>query len=135
MYRRVPAGALDPLQKPLGPVYTLLRRKYYFDELYGLLFVRPAYWLAETVVYRWIDRGLIDGFLHAVGRLALRIGSALRNYIDLPVVNGTADRLSEAVKRAGREFRALQTGRVQQYLIVGMTFTALLVGYVLVRKP
>lgn len=135
VYRRHPAGAADPLQKPLGPIYTLLQRKYYFDELYDLAFVRPAYWLAETVVYRWLDRGLIDGFLHAVGRLALRMGSALRNYIDLPVVNGTADRLSEAIKRAGRELRALQTGRVQQYLIVGMTFTALLISYVLVRQP
>ncbi len=135
VYRRVPAGAPDPLERPLGPIYTLLRRKYYFDELYDLAVVRPAYWLAETFVSRWIDRGLIDGFLHAVGRLALRIGSALRNYIDLPIVNGTADRLSEAVKRLGREGRALQTGRVQQYLIVGMAFTALIVGYVLIRKP
>ncbi|MEW6568256.1 MAG: NADH-quinone oxidoreductase subunit L [Chloroflexota bacterium] len=135
VYRRLPAGAPDPLQKSLGPVYTLLQRKYYFDELYDLAFVRPAYWLAETFTSRWIDRGVIDGFLHAVGRLALRLGSGLRNYIDLPVINGTADRLSETVKRFGREFRVLQTGRVQQYLIVGLTFTGLLISYVLVRKP
>ncbi len=134
VYRRAPAGAEDPLRKPLGFVYTVLERKYGFDELYGWI-VDRAYWLAETFVYRWVDRGVIDGFLHGVGRMALRVGSGLRNYIDLPVINGTADRLSEAVKGAGREFRLLQTGRVQQYLMVGLIFTGILLSYILVVKP
>ncbi len=135
VYRRVPAGVPDPLQRWLGPIYTLLKNKYYFDELYHLLFVRPAYWFAETFTYRWIDRGLIDGFLHAVGRTALRAGSFLRNAIDLPIVNGLADRVSEGVKWSGRTFRVIQTGRVQEYLIIGLVFTGLLLSYFLLAQP
>ncbi|GAH67747.1 unnamed protein product, partial [marine sediment metagenome] len=123
VYRRVPAGGTDPLVRVLGPIHTLLRRKYYFDELYDVLFVRPAYWLAETFSYKWIDRGVIDGILHGIGRFMMRVGDFLRKYIDLPVINGTADRFSEAVKGAGESFRVVQTGRVQQYLIVGLLFT------------
>jgi NADH-quinone oxidoreductase subunit L len=120
VYRNVPAGASDPLKKPLGPIYTLLQNKYYFDELYDLIFVRPAYWISETFSYRWVDRGVIDGFLHTVARASVAIGHFLRNYIDLPIVNGSADMLSEGVKRSGASLRAIQTGRVQQYMLVAM---------------
>jgi NADH-quinone oxidoreductase subunit L len=135
VYRRVRAGQADPLEKPLGFLYTAWRRKYWFDEAYDLLLVRPFYWFAETFAYRWIDRGLIDGILHGVAAIALRVGAFLRRYIDLPVVNGFGDLVGEGTKRAGREFRLIQTGRVQQYLIVGLFFSALLLSYILIVRP
>jgi NADH-quinone oxidoreductase subunit L len=135
VYRRVKAGQPDPLERPLGPIYKLLKNKYYFDELYDLLFIRPAYWLAETFVYRWIDRGVIDGILHGIARLAMRIGSFLRNYIDIPVINRSADRLSDGVKRTGLILRVVQSGRVQQYLIIGLLFTGALLTYLLLVRP
>lgn len=129
VYRDVKAGADDPLRRPLGPVYSILENKYYFDELYDWLFVRPAYWLAETFTYNFLDRRIIDGFLHTVGRNSLRVGAFLRSRIDLPVVNGFGDLVGESTKQAGNEFKAVQSGRVQQYLIVGMVFTGLLISY------
>jgi NADH-quinone oxidoreductase subunit L len=135
VYRRVPAGAADPLRKPLGPIYTLFENKYYIDEIYDRMIVRPAYWLAETFTYRWIDRGLIDGFLHLVGRTSLRVGSGLRAYVDLPVVNGAGDFVGEGVKKVGRTFRFIQTGRVQEYLIIGMVFAGIILSYLLVFRP
>ena len=131
VYRGVRAGAPDPLSVALGRVYTLLQRKYYFDELYDRLFVRPAYWFAEQFTYRWIDRGLIDGTLHAIAGFSLRVGSFLRNSIDLPIVNGSGDLVGESIKAAGRDFRVVQSGRVQLYLIVGVFFAGLLITYML----
>jgi NADH-quinone oxidoreductase subunit L len=135
IYRKVPAGAADPLVAPLGPIHTLLRRKYYLDEIYDALFVRPAYWLADRVSYRLIDRGLIDGFLHGVGRVALRVGTALRHWIDLPIVNGFGDFVGEGIKKTGRVFRLVQTGQIQGYLVVGLLFTGLLLSYFLLIRP
>jgi NADH-quinone oxidoreductase subunit L len=135
LYRRVKEGQEDPLQKPLGPLYALLKNKYYFDELYDLIAVRPSYWIAETFVYRWVDRGVIDGALHGIARLSLRLGSFLRNAIDLPIVNGAADLLSEGVKKIGNGIRIIQTGQVQGYLIVGTIFIGILLGYLLLVKP
>jgi NADH-quinone oxidoreductase subunit L len=117
VYRRQQAGAPDPLQKPLGPIYTVLKNKYYFDELYDWAFVRPAYWIAETFTNQWMDRGVIDGFLHIVARTAGRIGGFFRNKIDKPVVNGFGDFIGEGAKKLGRSLRFIQTGRVQQYLL------------------
>jgi NADH-quinone oxidoreductase subunit L len=136
VYRRVAAGAPDPAKKPLGFVYRILERKYGFDEFYDWAFVRPAYWFAETFSYRWIDRGVIDGILHAVARFALRLGSVFRNYFDKPVVNGIiGDGTAAVVKWAGRQLRAVQTGRVQQYLIAGLIITGILLSYALVVRP
>jgi NADH-quinone oxidoreductase subunit L len=135
VYRRVPAGAKDPLVRVLGPLYTVLQRKYYFDELYDVLFVRPAYWFADRFTSQFVDRKLIDGTLHAIALGATRVGSFLRNSIDLPIVNGAADLLGEGVKAGGRRFRVIQTGQVQGYLVVGLLFVGLLLGYVLLVKP
>ena len=73
--------AQDRLQIPL------LKNKYYFDEAYNYLFVKPAYWFAENVVYKLMDQGLIDGILHIFGPVTDRIGAFIRNKFDLPVIN------------------------------------------------
>jgi NADH-quinone oxidoreductase subunit L len=135
VYRNVKAGAPDPLVRALGPLHTLLKNKYYFDELYDRVIVAPAYWLAETFTYQFLDRKVIDGFLHAVAEAAGRVGSFLRGYIDLPIVNGAGDAVGEGVKRAGRSGRVIQTGRVQGYLVVGVAFIAVLLSYVLLVRP
>ena len=134
VYRDVRAGAKDPLEAPLSAIYTLLKNKYYFDELYDFLFVRPVRWLSETLVSAWVDRGVIDGTLHLIGRVGLRLGDAFRNYIDAPVVNGFGDLVGESVKRFGRSFRIIQTGKVQQYLVVLMAFVVA-VGALLLFLP
>jgi NADH-quinone oxidoreductase subunit L len=120
VYRKIPAGAPDPLEKALGPVYAILKNKYYFDEFYDLLFVRPAYWISRTFTYLWLDRSIIDGFLHVVARVSFSLGGIFRNYIDKPIVNGFGDFVGESVKRLGRSLRFVQTGRVQQYMVMAL---------------
>jgi NADH-quinone oxidoreductase subunit L len=110
----------DPLEKPLGFAYLFLKNKYYFDEIYDTLFVRPAYWLSETFTFKWLDRGLIDGILHAIAWVPARIGSFLRGYIDAPVINGFGDFVGEGIKWLGRRFRVIQTGNVQQYMLIAL---------------
>jgi NADH-quinone oxidoreductase subunit L len=121
--------------KRLGPIYKLSHNKYYFDEIYEFLFRRPAYWFAEAFVYRILDRTLIDGLLHFLARSILTIGAFLRNYIDLPIVNGAGDFVGEGTKWMGRTFRVIQTGRIQEYLVMGLIFGVLILSYLLIWKP
>jgi NADH-quinone oxidoreductase subunit L len=129
VYRKTKAGAADPQERVLGPVYTLLQNKYYFDELYDLLFVRPAYWVAEKFSYLWMDRKVIDGFLNWVAYLTSLIGNFLRNFIDMPLINGFGDWVGESTKKLSAILRPIQTGRIQQYMILALVtvaaFTAL----------
>ena len=120
VYRSYRAGSPDPLEQRFGSLYRVLREKYYLDQAYDFLFVRSAHWVSDVFTARWVDRGLIDGILHAIARGALGLGSGLRNFFDLPVINGGGDAVAGGVRRAGFSLKVVQTGRVQQYLIIGL---------------
>ncbi|WP_284126329.1 NADH-quinone oxidoreductase subunit L [Parerythrobacter aestuarii] len=45
----------------LGPVYKFLYNKWYFDELYNVLFVKPAFWLGRKF-WTVVDVGVIKRF-------------------------------------------------------------------------
>ncbi len=59
-YVAVP-GLPDRIVAALRPVHTFLTHKWYFDELYDALFVRPAVSLGRTL-WRGFDLGVIDRF-------------------------------------------------------------------------
>jgi NADH-quinone oxidoreductase subunit L len=120
VYRNQLEGAEDPLKVTLGPVYTVLKNKYYFDELYNIIFVRPAYWVADNFTNQILDRGIIDGILHFIARVASNVGHVFRNYFDKPVVNGFGDFVGEGIKKIGRSIKVIQTGKVQQYLLMAL---------------
>jgi len=129
VYGRKPlaAGQPDPLQVALGPVYSMLAHKYYMDELYHFLFVRPSQWISETFTYMWLDRGLIDGILHALASIALSIGAGARLF-DRWGINYPPDRLADGVRTVGNSFRALQSGRIQNYLMIMLAAVVALGG-------
>jgi NADH-quinone oxidoreductase subunit L len=115
VYRNVNSPAEDRFQVPL------LKNKYYFDEFYDRVFVKPAYWFAENVVYKFMDQGVIDGVLHFFGPATDKIGSFIRNYIDLLIVNETVgDGSYKITQWFGHRLRAVQTGRIQQYLMFAL---------------
>jgi len=93
------------LEERGGPVYTLLKNKYYVDEAYQALFVRPGQRLAY---------GLADVF-------------------DVFVVDGIVNLTAAGVAMMGEVWRYLQTGYVRWYawsLVVG---ASVLVWYLAIR--
>ena len=54
---KLPAAAAEQL----GPIYRFFLNKWYFDELYNFLFVKPAFWLGR-VFWKVLDIGIIDRF-------------------------------------------------------------------------
>jgi NADH-quinone oxidoreductase subunit L len=120
------AGVDDPLRKT-GLIFKVLNHKYWIDELYGLLFVRPfirlSHFLAWVIDWRfWHDwfheRAIRDTFL--------KITDFLANPIDKLVIDGAVNGTGRVVTWAAGGLRKLQTGYVRTYAL------ALLVGVVLV---
>ncbi|NWF70923.1 MAG: NADH-quinone oxidoreductase subunit L [Chloroflexi bacterium] len=130
VYWRKPleAGQEDPAIKALGPVYDLLKNKYYFDELYERVFIRPSQWFATAVVSEFVDHGIIDGFLHLLARLANWIGEFFKA-LNLWLIDGVGDGIPKLIGDFGFWFRRIQTGRVQQYLLL-VLIAALLIGVI-----
>jgi NADH-quinone oxidoreductase subunit L len=130
-YRGVRLGEKDPVEKTLGAtIYRWLKNKYYFDELYQTVFIAPATWLAVTFTSLWMDQKVIDGILHWFAHISGVIGNFLRNAIDKPLVNGLGDLAGEGTKKLGGTFKTIQTGRVQQYMILALVSLAVFGVYI-----
>ncbi len=124
-YRNVTSVEQDKLQIPV------LKNKYYFDEAYEFLFIKPSIWFSEVFVSQWMDKGFIDGILHIFGPTTSRIGSAIRNYFDVPVINQFfGDGSADATYWVGKNLRPIQTGRIQQYLLLSMAVLFVVGGLV-----
>ncbi|MGB9668760.1 MAG: proton-conducting transporter membrane subunit, partial [Anaerolineales bacterium] len=120
VYKKIKAGDKDPLEEWLGVIYPVLKNKYYVDEFYDVVFIKPAIWFSEVFTYLWLDRKIIDGILHTIANIAYQLGSIFRNYFDKPIVNGSGDLVANVTKSSGRSLRVIQTGRVQQYMIMAL---------------
>jgi NADH-quinone oxidoreductase subunit L len=64
------------LKKVSGPVYGLLKNKYYVDEMYLFLIKNIFFVLAETV--KWFDRNIVDGAVNLCAWLVRWGGDKLR---------------------------------------------------------
>ena len=64
----------------LGPIYRFVYNKWYFDELYNFLFVRPAFWIGRLFWKRG-DEGTIDRFGPNGAAWVVQQGSALASKV------------------------------------------------------
>ncbi len=71
----------DAVKSASGPIYTLLANKYYVDEIYSAIIVKPLNLVSRTVLWRGIDEGLIDtGLVNGLGKIVGAFGSVLRHW-------------------------------------------------------
>jgi NADH-quinone oxidoreductase subunit L len=76
---RLARPAADPLRRGLGPVYTVLERKFWIDELY-MLAIRGLFFTATKAV-AWFDRHVVDGAVNLVGAASKAGGALLRKTV------------------------------------------------------
>jgi NADH-quinone oxidoreductase subunit L len=79
----------DSLKASAGPLYTLVANKYYVDEIYLKVIVKPLEAISRFVLWRGIDEGVID----------------------ISFVNG----LAGLIRGWGALFRQLQSGSIRNY--------------------
>ena len=70
-------AAADRLARSLAPIHTLLLNKYYVDELYDALVVRPIGW-GSVGLWKGADAVVIDGSVNGVGRAVQGTSAILR---------------------------------------------------------
>jgi NADH-quinone oxidoreductase subunit L len=115
VYRNVESPKKDFMQFPV------LKNKWYFDEIYTQMLIKPASWISEKFTSFYMDQIVIDGFLHNVARISLFLGQAFRNYFDKPIINELiGDGTGNFVKASGSGLRKIQTGRIQYYMVASV---------------
>ena len=55
-------------------LYMLLLNKYYVDEIYAALIVRPLLWISTNVLWHVVDEGMIDGIVNGSATVARESG-------------------------------------------------------------
>ncbi|RDV06953.1 NADH-quinone oxidoreductase subunit L [Sphingorhabdus pulchriflava] len=75
MYIRKP-GSAHALAGHFEPLYKFFLNKWYFDELYNLIFVKPAFWFGR-LFWKGGDIGIIDRFGPNGSAAAVGLGSRI----------------------------------------------------------
>ncbi len=96
-------GRMGALAERFAPLHRLLLRKFYVDEIYGLLVIKPIRLLSEKVLWKFTDQKVVDSLM----------------------VEG----LAETVGLLGRTFAMLQTGVIQTYALLFAIGAVAFIGY------
>ena len=111
-----------PAGRALRFVQRVLENKYYIDELYVLIFIRPFLFLNQCL---WtFDATVVDGIVNGVGAMGRHL-SAITGRFDLYVVDGLANGLATVTTEIGNRIRHSQTGVVQNYLVISFWIAVL----------
>jgi NADH-quinone oxidoreductase subunit L len=78
LYIRQP-GKPEQIAKSLRPVYNTLLNKYYVDEFYAAVVIKPLMWISTNVLWKWVDVAGIDGTVNGIATGATSIGDTVRH--------------------------------------------------------
>src|SRR5574341_236497 len=138
IYRGKPttAEAHDPLQGMLGPVFTGMNRKWWVDEFYDLIILRPYNWLARVSAdvidgrfwHDWFHDSLLAGLFNIFARVLA--DGVDKGFVD-PVISDFPADLSKGIAAF---FRRVQTGFVRSYALAVFVGVVVILGYFLVVR-
>jgi NADH-quinone oxidoreductase subunit L len=106
-------GIIDPLAR-LGIVYRTIERKFFIDDFYLKVFIKPVQYPIARFVYGILDRKLIDGAVNGVASGTVAVGRATRK-TDERGVDGVVNGVAWITEKLSFAMRRLQTGNVQGY--------------------
>jgi NADH-quinone oxidoreductase subunit L len=113
----------EQLAERWAGAHRLLSNKYYVDEVYNATIISGTMASARGL---WaVDRHVVDGAVNGSGRVTM-ISSWFSGLTDRTVVDGLVNLMGRVVQEGSLVFRRLQTGLVQNYLLIAATGAAIL---------
>ena len=122
LWELVSAGTL---RRYLSVLYYGTWNKWWFDELYDYVFVRPTHAVSGFIA-RTLDRGIIDSIIHALAWTYRGLAVVVAYVGDRLIIDNTVDTFAEKTWDAGLALRTVQTGRLRQYVMFIVVCTIVL---------
>lgn len=112
------------------PISKLLENKWYVDEIYNFFIVQPVIFFSRLLFA--FDMVIVDGAVNLAGWLGVRL-SKFEGEFDLAVVDGAVNGTAWTARTFGRAVRRIQTGLIQEYVIVASVaiLALIIIGYYL----
>ncbi|HJS17457.1 MAG TPA: NADH-quinone oxidoreductase subunit L, partial [Anaerolineales bacterium] len=139
IYGRSPLkkGQIDPLKKPLGPVFSGMENKWFVDEGYFAVIINPfrklSHFLAEVIDWRfwhdWFHEKVIAGSYNWFSNIALN-RYADQKGIDGFIVNTV---LAGGTQWLSATARKIQNGFVRSYALSVLLGVVIILGYLILR--
>jgi NADH-quinone oxidoreductase subunit L len=110
-------GYLSPadVRRQFQPIYRLLINKWWFDELYDFVFVRPSHVIANC--FAGIDKKWIDGLIDGLAKWTVAFAVFWDRIPDRIIVDGTVNVVGRWMYSLGLALRVIQTGKLRQYIV------------------
>ncbi|APV44099.1 NADH-quinone oxidoreductase subunit L [Dehalogenimonas formicexedens] len=107
----------ENISRRFGALYELVRRKYFFDELYEKIIGELLLLRGVFTGFQYFDSRLLDNGLNTiiVENVITRSLFGRFKYFDEKAVDGAVDAVADNTIAAGSRLRRLQTGRLQTY--------------------
>lgn len=96
-------------------LYRVVYNKYYIDELYEFLFIKPCGRLAGFMSQ--FDSTVVDGAVNGSAKAVVLL-SKIKNWIDYTVVDGLVNLTARTVEFFSMILRQVHTGYIQTYLLI-----------------
>ncbi|MBI2843503.1 MAG: NADH-quinone oxidoreductase subunit L [Armatimonadetes bacterium] len=126
-----PVLNIQSLAPALGWVHTLVSNKYYMDDIYNIIVIRPLMFTTQAMFA--FDRWLIDYVIvNGAGWVTMKLAD-IWGVFDRYVVDGLVNLVGALTKLGGRTLKFVQTGVVQQYTLILVVCVILIGWYFVVR--
>ena len=113
MYRRESLSPAIFANLAGGSLYRLFDHKWYFDEIYQVVFVNGTLLIAR--LGSLFDQYIIDGIVNGAAALT-RFVSWLNGLFDQYIIDGMVNLIANVTFGIGNKLRRVQTGNINSYL-------------------
>jgi NADH-quinone oxidoreductase subunit L len=137
IYGRKPleTGQKDPLKQPLGFFFTGMENKWYVDEFYAAVILKPygaiSRFLADVIDWRfwhdWFHDKVIAGTYNFVSKTVLDLR------VDQQFIDAIGNGLGNLTRGASARLRRLQNGFVRSYALAVLLGVVIILGYLLLK--
>jgi NADH-quinone oxidoreductase subunit L len=124
-------GQPDPLKR-LGFIYKGMENKWWVDEIYHYLIIRP-YQIGAQILAELIDWDIWHDWFHdtVIAGIYRWLSKGLALQIDLGIIDGIANGLATVTQNSAGSLRRLQTGFVRNYALAIFIGVVAILGYLI----
>ena len=123
---------IDPntLYELFKPIHSFVKSQFYTEYIYHNIFAK-GYLAISRLVYKIVDRILIDGFVNGVAKLFMLLVRFVWEFIDIRFIDIIIHKLVIWTFSFGRKMRIIQSGYLNQYIFVVLIGIVVILGLII----
>ncbi len=108
---------VDPAEtkEKFAAVHRFLINKWWFDELYDFIFVRPTHVISRLISS--IDRRVLDGIVDGLACVTRGFSNKFDAVADRTIVDGSVNLFASWMYNLGTALREVQRGKLREYIM------------------